>query len=47
MDETDEERGTWLSVFQWIVEKKKTKKNNSFSSMSELLALRERMGSAE
>lgn len=47
MDETDEERGTWLSVFQWIVEKKKPKKNNSFSSMSELLALRERMGSAE
>lgn len=47
MDETDEERGTWLSVFQWIVEKKNPKKNNSFSSMSELLALRERMGSAE
>lgn len=46
MDVTDEERGTWLSVFQWIVGKK-NKKNNSFSSMSELLALRERMGSAE
>lgn len=26
MDETDEERGTWLSVFQWIVEKKTPKK---------------------
>lgn len=26
MDETDEERGTWLSVFQWIVEKKKNPK---------------------